>query len=207
MDRETKRFPGAGVTLAPRQLRGIDGQIIPVPDPGRLIHLQFRRFSGCPVCNLHLRSLVRRRAEIERAGIREVVVFHAPADELCRHSDGFPFDFVADPDKRLYAEFGVESRLRALLDPRVWPTIVVAVVRSLLAILRGSERPPRLRPHGGRFGLPADFLIDGAGRVLASKRGQHADDQWSAGELLALARSRGARSTSALRSDATPAER
>jgi hypothetical protein len=36
--------------------------------------------------------------------------------------------------------------------------------------------------------LPGDFLIAPDGRVLASKYGKHADDQWSVDEELALAR-------------------
>ena len=85
-----------------------------------VVHLQLRRFAGCPICHLHLRSFVRRHAEIAAAGIREVVVFHSPAEELAPHASGFPFPLVADPEKRLYAELGVESSPRALLDPRAW---------------------------------------------------------------------------------------
>ena len=40
---------------------------------------------------------------------------------------------------------------------------------------------------GGRLGLPGDFLIGSDGRVIACKYGEHADDQWSVDELLALA--------------------
>jgi hypothetical protein len=38
----------------------------------------------------------------------------------------------------------------------------------------------------GHMGLPADFLIDCDGRLLATKYGRHADDQWSVDELLDL---------------------
>ncbi|MEV6053107.1 peroxiredoxin-like family protein [Streptomyces sp. NPDC052107] len=182
-----RRPPGPGSQLGPRALTPVSGPPLPVPDPDGLVHLQFRRFAGCPVCNLHLRSFVRRHAEIEAAGIREVVVFHSPADELRQHTADLPFAVVADPDKRLYVEFGVESAPRALLDPRVWGPIVRAVLRSTWAILRGRERGPASRPHGGRFGLPADFLITPDGSVLAAKYGEHAYDQWEVGELLELA--------------------
>jgi hypothetical protein len=37
------------------------------------------------------------------------------------------------------------------------------------------------------LGLPGDFLIAPDGRVIASKYGAHADDQWSVDEILALA--------------------
>ncbi|MEV6295732.1 peroxiredoxin-like family protein [Streptomyces sp. NPDC051896] len=187
MSPSTPRRPRPGSALGPRELTPVSGPPLPVPDPDRLVHLQFRRFAGCPVCNLHLRSFVRRHEEIEAAGIREVVVFHSPADELRRHTADLPFAVVADPDKRLYVEFGVESAPRALLDPRVWGPIVRAVLRSSWAILRGRERGPASRPHGGRFGLPADFLIAPDGSVLAAKYGEHAYDQWEVGELLELA--------------------
>jgi hypothetical protein len=63
-----------------------------------------------------------------------------------------------------------------------------AVALGTLAMLRGQARPPALRPHGGRLGLPGDFLIAPDGRVLACKYGEHADDQWSVDELLSLTR-------------------
>ncbi|MGW7527825.1 peroxiredoxin-like family protein [Streptomyces sp. NPDC054783] len=187
MSSSTPRRPlRPGSQLGPRELTPVSGPPLPVPDPDRLVHLQFRRFAGCPVCNLHLRSFVRRHAEIGAAGIQEVVVFHSRAEELREHTADLPFAVVADPDKRLYAEFGVESAPRALLDPRVWGPIVRAVLRSAWAILRGRERAPS-RPHGGRLGLPADFLIAADGSVLAVKYGRHAYDQWEVEELLELA--------------------
>ncbi|MFF4899201.1 peroxiredoxin-like family protein [Streptomyces sp. NPDC001068] len=176
-----------GSTVPGRGLAAVSGDLVPVPDPDHLVHLQFRRFAGCPVCNLHLRSVVRRHDEIVAAGVREVVVFHSPADELRPHAADLPFAVVADPDKRLYREFGVEQSPRALLTPRVWGPIVRAVVSGAWHVVRGRERLPANRPHGGRLGLPADFLVAPDGRVLAVKYGEHAYDQWAVDELLALA--------------------
>lgn len=176
-----------GAVIATRDLTAVSGTRIAVPDGGRLTHLQFRRFAGCPICNLHLRSVVRRHAEIARAGIQEVVVFHSPAGELRTYATDLPFAVVADPAKRLYAEFGVESSPRSLLHPRAWAPTARAVLHSTWAVLRGRERPPSRRQPGGRLGLPADFLIAPDGRVLAAKYGEHAYDQWPVDELLALA--------------------
>lgn len=179
----------AGATITRQNLPTISGQRIGIPDPERVVHLQFRRFAGCPVCNLHLQSVVRRHDEIVAAGIREVVVFHSTAEALREYEGDLPFAVVPDPDKRLYVRFGVESSPWALLHPRVWPSIVRAVAHSLRAILRGKRPIPPINPEGGRYGLPADFLIAPDGRVLASKYGEHADDQWSVDELLDHARS------------------
>ncbi|QIS07836.1 redoxin domain-containing protein [Nocardia brasiliensis] len=157
-----------------------------LPDPNRLIHLQFRRFAGCPVCHLHLRSIVTRHDEIVAAGIREVVVFHSSATELRKYTEGMPFDLIADPGKQLYRDFGVESSPRALLDPRGWPGIARGLTHAAVATLRRRQPTPPTKPEGGSLGLPADLLIAPDGQVLAAKHGTHVDDQWSVDELLAL---------------------
>jgi hypothetical protein len=165
-----------------RELATVTGGLVTIPDPDMLVHLQFRRFAGCPICNLHLRSIVNRHDEIVRAGIREVVVFHSPADELRKHTAELPFDVIADPGKHLYREYGIETSRRALLHPRTWAAIIKG---SLHDVLRGKG--PALKQPNGRLGLPGDFLIDQKGAVLAAKRGEHAYDQWSVDELLSLA--------------------
>lgn len=187
------RLISAGTVLRPRVLQDVSGRSVSIPEAARpgepaLVHLQFRRFAGCPICNLHLRSFARRHRELETAGVREAVLFHSPADELRPHTADLPFAVVADPDKRLYAEFGVESSPRALLDPRAWLPVLRAVAFAMTGILTGTVRPPAANPQGGRLGLPADFLIASGGLVVACKYGAHADDQWSVDEVLAQAR-------------------
>ena len=169
-----------------RELITVRGDPVRLPDPDRLVHLQFRRFAGCPVCNLHLRSFVSRQAEVRAAGVHEVILFHSTADDLRAHVADLPFDVVADPEKDLYREFGVESAARSLLHPRAWRWIVRAVAAALPDVVRGRRPAPPSRPGGGRFGLPADFLIAPDGRVLASHHGSHVYDQWSVDELLNL---------------------
>ncbi|AUX48851.1 alkyl hydroperoxide reductase [Sorangium cellulosum] len=180
----TRLSPGA--VVAGRELESVTGAPVHVPDPARLTHLQFRRFAGCPVCHLHLRSFVRRHDEIAAAGVREVVLFHSPAGELREHAAGLPFAVVADPEKRLYREFGVESAPRALLDPRAFWPILRAIAHGLPAVVARRQPLPSPDPQGGRLGLPADLLIASDGRVLAAKYGEHVDDQWSVDTLLTL---------------------
>jgi peroxiredoxin len=187
-----------GIMLAPRNLEAISGEQVPIPDGALLVHLQFRRFAGCPVCNLHLRSFARRHSEIADAGIREVVVFHSTREALLEHAADLPFPVVADPGKQLYTEFGVESLVWALLDPRAWLPIARGVARSALRVLTGRGRVPSLVPAGGRLGLPADFLIANDGRVLAAKYGSHAYDQWSVDQLLTAALPATARKSAAI---------
>jgi peroxiredoxin len=180
-----------GDTIGAHELTTIHGDTVRVPDPQHLVHLQFRRFAGCPVCNLHLRSMVKRNGEIVGAGVQEVVVFHSSADDLRRYSDDLPFAVVADPERKLYREFGVEASALSLLHPRVWGPALVGLGKALAATSRRRRPAPPLTPQGGPLGLPADVLIAGDGRVLASKYGVHAYDQWSVDDLLELARRSG----------------
>ena len=175
------------VEVTDREFVSVTGEKIRVPDRERLVHLQFRRFAGCPICNVHLHSIVQRHDEIVAAGIREVVLFHSPADELRKYTADLPFAIVADPEKRVYREFGVESSPRAVLHPRAWG----AAARGTAMTLLGRFRVPATKQTGGHLGLPADFLVEQGGRVVAAKYGQHAYDQWSVDELLANARAAG----------------
>ncbi|MEU8815931.1 AhpC/TSA family protein [Actinoplanes sp. NPDC048796] len=134
------------------------------------------------MCNLHLQSIVRRHAEIEAAGIREIVVFHSPAEELRQYD--LPFAVIPDPEKRLYREYGVQASPRSLLHPRAWWPLIRAVARSSVMIARRREAGPAGTQAQGRLGLPADFLIAPDGRTVTSKFGHHAYDQWDVDEIL-----------------------
>ncbi|HUC66689.1 MAG TPA: peroxiredoxin-like family protein [Stellaceae bacterium] len=186
-DRPREARLNTGTVIVGRELCTVAGAPVAIPDPERLVHLQFRRFAGCPICNLHLHSMIRRWNEITAANIREIVVFHSTVEEMRVHAADLPFSVIADPEKRLYIEFGVEAAPRALLDPRAWIAILRSIPFSLRASIVERKPPPPTHPQGGRLGLPADFLIARDGRVLASKYGAHADDQWSVDELLSLA--------------------
>jgi peroxiredoxin len=174
----------AGDMLSSRELVTIHGKPVQVPDAGRLVHLQFRRYAGCPICNVHLRSIARRHDEVLAGGIREVVVFHSTAQTMLEFQDQLPFAVIADPARRLYAEFGVGTMSPlAALNPRSWVVAARALIRA--DSLRGATGKGEKR-----LGLPADFLVRSDGQILAAKYGTYADDQWSVDKLLDLARSR-----------------
>jgi peroxiredoxin len=190
--------PGQHVPI--RRIATISGERIDLADGRWLTHLQFRRFAGCPVCNLHLRSFARRQQEL-KAVLREVVVFHSREAEIVAHEGEIPFHLVADPGKALYRAYGVEAGARALLDPRAWPAILRAVAVALPDVVLRRRPMPPLFPGGGRYGLPADLLVSPDGVVLAVHYGEHADDQWSVDDVLLVA---GRQDLKMLQSDTMP---
>jgi peroxiredoxin len=180
-----------GDAISPHQLVAISGEEVSIPDPEQLVHLELRRFAGCPICNLHLRSVVMRNDELAAAGIKEVVVFHSSDDELRKYQAELPVAVIADPDKKLYAEFGVEKSPRAVLSPGAWPGVIRGLGRTIGAAFRGKEKLPPMTPKNGSLGLPGDFLIASDGHVIASKYGAHAYDQWTVDEVLELTKRQG----------------
>lgn len=176
-----------GDVVEPVALTALDGSVIAVPGPGR-VHLQFRRFAGCPICSLHLRGFAGRHAEIAAAGITEVAFFHSSAEHLRGYQADLPFAVIADPDRVFYRSFGVEKGVRSLANPRA----LAAAFRGGRQWLahRGDPDWAGVGDNDGttHLGLPADFLIDTDGTVLAVHYGSHADDQWSVDQLLEISR-------------------
>lgn len=158
----------------------IKSEKVSLPDPRKLVHLQFRRYAGCPVCNLHLQSIVKRHGALIVEGLHEIVVFHSSEKLLKPFLNDLPFTSVADPDRKLYAEFGVRSSMRSILSFET----LKAIIRSL-KLKRPSSQ---LDIKSGVLGLPADFLIAPDGTVLDLKYGTHAFDQWSVDEILTKAK-------------------
>ena len=176
----TKFKPGDFVPAA--TLESVTGGPIKLPDPNRLVHLQFRRFVDCPICNTHIAQLRGRAHEIEAAGIKEVIVFHSSPKSIRSYQKDVPFVLVGDPKKILYKEFGIKASLGFLS------------LKALGAAMRGvAHGHLGLRLAGGPAGLPGDFLIAPTGQIKAAKYGTHAYDQWSVDELIALAKGAAAR--------------
>ena len=159
----------AGDILPATTLQSVTGEPITLPDHNRLVHLQFRRFVDCPICNVHIAELRLRAREIDASGIKEVIVFHSSAESIRSYQKDLPFVLVGDPKKIHYKEFGVETSLSFLS------------LKALGAAGRGiAQGNFGLRfLGGGPLGLPADFLIAPSGRIIAVKYGTDAYDQWS----------------------------
>lgn len=168
--------------ISPLQLTDIAGQIHSIPAPNCITHLQFRRFAGCPICNIHMGQLKARKDELTRAGVREIIVFYSQDKKVQEFLSDIPFILIADPQRRLYQQFGVEQSVFAVLDPRAWPA---AIKGAAMHIKRIWQRLPK--DDESLLGLPADFLIDQSGKLVDLSYGSHAYDQWSVDEILAKA--------------------
>jgi peroxiredoxin len=101
----------AGDMFPTTVMEAVIGETINLPNPNCPVHLQFRRFVDCPICNTHIAEFRKRAREIESAGIKEVIVFHSSPKSIRSYQKDVPFLMVGDPKKVLYKQFGVETSL------------------------------------------------------------------------------------------------
>lgn len=168
----------AGRIIPFRTWKDAQGNEVQLPNAKRWTHLQFRRYSGCAVCNLHLQEFITRQHALLDANIQEVIIFNSTRERILEDLPGCPFPIIADQHKYLYQEFGVGASRLAVLYPSVWLPALRGAVNFGVQLPRDQET---------MNGLPADFLIDCQGKIIAAHYGKHAYDQWSLDTVLALA--------------------
>lgn len=173
-----RRFK-VGNFLPSIKLSSVNQGEIDIPSPGTITHLQFRRFAGCPMCNLHLHEFKTRAPELSAANIQEVVVFHSTAEQLQEFQQDTPFAMIADPGKQLYRQFAVQESLWAAAHP-------VALFTAIYAYIKGFRGTPNADETVK--GLPAEFLINEKGEMLAVHYGRHGSDHWSFDEVIRKAK-------------------
>lgn len=163
--------------LAPFRLTTLSHGELDVPSAA-LTHLQFRRYAGCPICNLHLRTFAKGVAQLDAANVRTIAFFHSTRESMIPYQGDLPFPVVADPARHWYQLFGVERSPLGLLHP----SVMWAGMKGLASVPSNA-----LAGEGGHDGLPADFLIDAEGKIRGLSYGRHANDQWSLEEVLTRA--------------------
>lgn len=150
----------------------LDGRPVRLPAaPGRWVLLSFYRYASCPLCNLRVHDLARRAPGWGARGLDLVAVFQSPPEVMRRYVGGQapPFPLVPDPDQRLYAQYGVGHSWAGFV--RAWLTRLHEIAD---AVFRKGYLPGSV--EGGLHRIPADFLIDPAGRIAEAYYGRDIGD-------------------------------
>ncbi|HEY6527352.1 MAG TPA: peroxiredoxin-like family protein [Cellvibrionaceae bacterium] len=174
-----RRFK-AGSFLPSIILDSVNEGKITIPSGQGITHLQFRRFAGCPMCNLHLHQFKTRASELAAANIHEVVVFHSSAQRLQEFQNDTPFAMIADPGKQLYRQFAVQESIWAIAHP-------VALFTAIYAFISGHRGTSAA--DESISGLPAEFLINEKGEMIAVHYGRHGSDHWSVDDVIRKSKS------------------
>ena len=148
---------------------------------GQNVFLKFYRYASCLVCNLHVMEYENRRADITKAGVTIVMVFHSPRSLLEKNlKTDVSFDVIADPEKQIFRMYNVGASWKGMFLPGMLGDYVKAIRHGFFSKkLFGNE--------GGDKGHPADFLIDGEGIIRYAHYGEHYSDSLSVDDSIRLA--------------------
>jgi peroxiredoxin len=149
----------------------LDGTTLRVPTAGSWILISFLRYASCPMCNLRVRELVLRTAELESHRITWVAVFHSPPKRLTRHLHGDALrHVVADPRRALYERYGVGRSWWGILVSLLVPSFYLRFLRAGALGYWGGAIDDSFHS------MPADFLVSPDGLIRLAHYGRHIGD-------------------------------
>jgi len=137
---------------------------------GKRYMLAFFRFASCPFCNMRMRELSTRYAELGH-GFQIVAVFDSPVRNLTKHAQKHqaPFIVGADRDNRYYRVYGIQRSLKGAVKgiftrmPVLWT-----------AMVKHRYLPRHIQGHIAT--MPATFLIDERGIIRQAYYGKDEGD-------------------------------
>ncbi len=154
----------AGDPAPPFSLESVNHGNVSLEDyRGKVTLLIFSRYFGCPVCQYEWDDLIDLR---EEAGVEVVYFTQSSPENARRYLEGSPVDFpvIPVPEEdgryRVYDDYGVGS-------------IGLGTGAKLLIRARKARKAGRV--HGEHEGKetqsPADFIVDGEGRLSRANVG------------------------------------
>jgi len=123
---------------------------------GKRLLLSFLRFTGCPVCNLHVYNLLQRKNEIDKKNLVIIFVFESNTETLKSYikNENLPFTFVSDPEQTLYNKYAVEKSWRKLIK---WGLTYKGLSNGVKGYLKFNKFSSM---KGSSNRVEAEFLID-----------------------------------------------
>lgn len=147
---------------------------------GKKILLVLIRQFSCLLCRLHVKDLEKNQRSMDAHSI-EVVVISFGCQKGASHwlqETGCQYDMLLDPDRKMYAAFGLGASLRQVLNFNNM-LLYAEYVMDNMEFPRGL---PSIQED--MFQLGGDFVLDEQGRVLFSHRCQSPIDRPSVEDIL-----------------------
>lgn len=160
-----------GQQANPFALPSIDGSTVDLGNlGGKRALIAFMRFAACPFCKLRLHQLVQRHEELGR-DFKVVVIFDSPLDHLQRHTSGHqaPFPVLADEGNMAYKAYGIQHSIAGVMKGMLF-----RIPSLLKAMFVHGYLPTSFR--GSLTTMPADFLVDEAGKIHTAYYGMDEGD-------------------------------
>jgi len=138
--------------------------------------LVFRRYAGCPLCQLSMAELKNKYQEFKQRDAEIIVFVQSPKKTLEQQGvEGFPFAIIPDPEEKYYELYGVGSgNIFDVINPDV-------IRKGIRATLKGHVQG---KMEGNAWQLPGDFIVSKEGLLMLARVGENVGDGLSAEKLL-----------------------
>ena len=155
-------------------LTGLNGKPVSL-NAGDPVLLSFFRDAACPFCNVRIYELTKRHDELAAKGLRIIAIFASEPEAVKRFvlQRPRPFLVVADPQHKLYEQYGIQKSLAGKLK---------AITTRIKTLIQGL-RLVGLAGLNTNNMMPADFLIDGNGKIVEAHYGADAGDRIAFAEI------------------------
>jgi peroxiredoxin len=122
------------------------------------IFIGFFRHAGCPFCNLRVHALTKIYDELKSQNMEMIFFFESKKDVLLRsifHKEVSPIPLISDPQKLMYAAYGLESSAAISAKSHLTSFVQTAFKASRAGV------PIHLMADGESINtIPAEFLVE-----------------------------------------------
>lgn len=127
---------------------------------GKKVYMVFLRFARCPICNLHVHSLLKQAETFQKKNISVILVYESSPEIMREYLEGenYPFLFIPDPKSTLYDLYAVETS---------WSKTMAGIFHGLMGKFFAGNKlfRKKITMDGRQNRQTAEFLIDEQGRL------------------------------------------
>lgn len=143
--------------------------------------LFFLRYSGCPICQLKIRDILRDYGDFKAAGLEVFVLLQSVPSTVREALAGatVPFTIVCDGDEKIFELYGVSA---GNIFQYLAPPVLLKAIRAARAGFKHGKK------EGNEMQLPAVFIVNGEGVIDYAYYGRNIGDVPDNSVILGVAR-------------------
>lgn len=148
---------------------------------GKKIHLGFFRNVNCPFCNLRVHQLSKLNVAFKEKDLTMLYFFESDPKLLLKsifHQEISPIPLIGDPEKRIYAQYGVEASVLKVIS-----TLFFKGTMKDMKAGKALNLPGEKDKDATQSLMPADFLIDEKFIIQNAYYGKNLNDHIAIDEI------------------------
>lgn len=155
---------------------------------GKKIFYSFFRYTGCLACSLYFHQIQTKRKEFEAKNIVLVGLYEVNLEMLKTVLPGQTANywgaFLADPTGKYYDQCGLERSSAKLYASFTKVQTYRALLEKKENVLTVPNSKNTRDGSGKRNRMPAQFLVDAKGKVLAAYYGKNVSDRMPLSKII-----------------------